>query len=152
MARKEDYGSLVVPNWNEMAESQKEIHSPSTIPSPCSFQLRLISRNNFASRTEIFIPSSAAKRCPTVLFSPSAIVFIRYGTRISMEIYPCSRVLMYFRISTGTSCWELSRNGRTRDDGFNEIKWRIAASLFNFVILPFLLSLVKHRTNKFLLP
>lgn len=144
MARKEDYGSSVVPNWNEMAESQKEIHSPSTIPSSYSFQLPLISRNNFASRTEIFVPSFAAMRCPTALFSPSAIVFICYGARISMEIYPCSRVLMYFGISTGTSCWELSRDGWTRDDGFSEIKWRIAASLFNFVILPPTLT---HKTS-----
>jgi len=26
--------TVVVPNWNEMAESQKEIHSPSAISSP----------------------------------------------------------------------------------------------------------------------
>jgi len=56
------------------------------------------------------------------LFFPPAIVFVRYGARINVEIYPRSRVLMYSGISTGTSCWELSRDGWTRDDGFSEIK------------------------------
>jgi len=66
-------GGSVVPNWDEMVESQKEIHSPSTSvplppPSRHSLRWRFIPRNDFASRAEIFVPSFAAMRCSTALF------------------------------------------------------------------------------------
>lgn len=112
---------------------KKEIHSPSTIPSN---YVEGLYHETISRHEQKFSSLAPPARCPTALFSPPAIVFVRYGARISVEIYPRSRVLMYSGISTGTSCWELSRDGRTRDDGFSEIKWRIAASLFNFVILP----------------
>lgn len=67
-AKTEEGGGMVVlrwfaPNWNEMAESQKEIHSR-----PLQLRWRLVSRNDFASRAEIFVPSTTAMRCPTSLF------------------------------------------------------------------------------------
>lgn len=111
---------LVAPNWNEMAELQKEIHSPSDgrpltpfcssdnplaflclfrICLSCSFSLflsvclsvcssshfprdgRFVPRNDFASRAEIFVPSSVAMQRPHGSFSPlstpEAIVFVR---------------------------------------------------------------------------
>lgn len=102
-AKTEGGGRTVVlrwfaPNWNEMAESQKEIHSR-----PLQLRWRLVSRNDFASRAEIFVPSTTAMRCdvPRLFFSMPVIVFVRYGARISVEIYILSRsgVLMYSRIS-----------------------------------------------------
>lgn len=105
--RRLTWCGLVAPNWNEMAELQKEIHSPSDgrpltpfcssdnplaflylfrICLSFSFSLflsvclsvrssshfprdgRFVPRNDFASRAEIFVPSSVAMQRPTALF------------------------------------------------------------------------------------
>lgn len=46
------------------------LHRPSLPRHPFQLRWRLVSRNDFASRAEIFVPSSPAIRCPTVLSSP----------------------------------------------------------------------------------
>lgn len=90
-AKTEGGGRTVVlrwfaPNWNEMAESQKEIHSR-----PLQLRWRLVSRNDFASRAEIFVPSTTAMRCPTSLFFHASHCFCPlWRADQHRNIYPLS--------------------------------------------------------------
>lgn len=120
--------------------------SPTTVKACITKRFRVTSRN--------FRPQFRHDAMSHGSFSPPpAIVFVRYGARISVEIYPRSRVLMYSGILTGTSCWELSCHGIDGREMMDSVKlndgsWHLflTSSFFHPPLL------VKHRTNKFLLP
>lgn len=74
---------------------------------------RFVPRNDFASRAEIFVPSSVAHDAMShgSFFSFPAIVFVRCGADQRGNISSFEGFLMYSRISVarGTSRCELSR-------------------------------------------
>lgn len=126
-ARKEGHDGLVVPNWNEMAESQKEIyilHRPSLPRVFSNYGEGLY--HETISRHEQKFSSLVPPRCdvPRLFFPPPRHCFCplwRADQRGNISSFEGFNVFRNFdrHVLLGAV---LSRDRWTRDDGFSEIK------------------------------
>lgn len=125
MARKKGHGGLVVPNWNEMAESQKEIyilHRPSLPRVFSNYGEGLY--HETISRHEQKFSSLVPPRCdiprlfPPPLWPLFLSVMADQRGNISFEGFNVFRNFDRHVLLGAV----LSLDGWTRDDGFSEIK------------------------------